>query len=258
MTDIPDFQRKQYQLAAWIRDPDHSPPPAGIEARRLAIYRRLFQNNLASLLSSTFPVLRQLHSNEQWNKLIREFMIEHRAESPYFLEVPEEFLLFLQQRDESADSGRPFMLELAHYEWVELALSISDEDNDIATIDRNGDLLGGIPVKSKQAWALSYNYPVHRISAEFQPPSPPATATFLAVYRRLDLTMGFLELNPVSARLLELLDDNATTTGKELLIQLASELEYPDTDQFITHGNDILQQMYRLDIVLGTREGLND
>ncbi len=258
MTDIPEFQRKQYELAAWIRDPENTPAPKGIEKRRLAIYRRLFQNNLATLLSSTFPVLRQLHSNEEWAALIRAFMIRHRAESPYFLEVPEEFLLFLEQQDAGTFKDKPFLLELAHYEWAELALSISEENNDIENINRHGDLLSEIPVKSKQAWSLAYNYPVHRISADYQPDTRSSLPTFLVVYRRLDMTMGFLELNPVSARLLELLESNVDASGRELLLGLASELNYADHDQLVTHGDDIMHQMRALDILLGTRRISND
>ncbi|MDH4254937.1 MAG: DNA-binding domain-containing protein, partial [Gammaproteobacteria bacterium] len=56
MAERPAFQRRQYEFAAHIRDPDANPPPAGIEDRRMAIYRELFYNNLLSLLGSTFPV----------------------------------------------------------------------------------------------------------------------------------------------------------------------------------------------------------
>lgn len=258
MADPPDFQRKQFEFAAWIRDPDNTRAPEGIEDRRLDIYRRLFQNNLATLLSSTFPVLRKLHTNTQWNDLIREFMVDYRADSPYFLEVPKEFLVFLQQRGAESYEDKPFLLELAHYEWVELAVSVSEDDIDTASIDRNGDLLKGVPVKSHQAWSLSYKYPVHRISIEYQPVEAPSEATFLVVYRRLDFTMGFLELNPVSARLLELIESNTHQSGEELLIGLAAELGYADGTQLVEHGHDIMQQMYGLDILLGTRGSAND
>ena len=59
MPDKPAFQELQYAFAAHIRDPESNAAPEGIEDRRLAVYRELFYNNVQSLLTSTFPVLRE-------------------------------------------------------------------------------------------------------------------------------------------------------------------------------------------------------
>ena len=64
MVDRPEFQEKQYAFAAHIRDPEHVAAPEGVEDRRMAIYRELFFNNLKNLLSSTFPLLKKLHSDD--------------------------------------------------------------------------------------------------------------------------------------------------------------------------------------------------
>ena len=85
MVELPDFQKKQYAFAAHIRDPEHNPGPDDVEDRRMAIYRELFFNNLHSLLSQTFPVLKKLHDAEKWRALVRQFMISHQAQTPYFL-----------------------------------------------------------------------------------------------------------------------------------------------------------------------------
>ena len=92
MAEHRSFQDKQYAFAAHIRDPDHRPAPEGVEDRRMAIYRELFFNNLRNLLATTYPVLRKLHDDERWERFIRQFMQKHRAKTPYFLELPEEFL----------------------------------------------------------------------------------------------------------------------------------------------------------------------
>ena len=80
-----DFQDKQFAFAAHIRDPQGAPAPGDIEDRRMAIYRSLFFNNLKSLLSNMFPVLKKLHSPDAWSAIIRQFMQQHRATTPYFL-----------------------------------------------------------------------------------------------------------------------------------------------------------------------------
>ena len=251
MADLPEFQRKQYEFAAHIRDPDSAPAPDNIEDRRMAVYRELFYNNLLKLLSGTFPVLKTLHSKDKWRKIIRQFMVHHRAQTPYFLQVPREFLSFLETEYEMAADDFPFLLELAHYEWVELAVSVSELDNQDLDVDPDGDMLAGIPVKSKLADAYAYHYPVHRISADFIPSEPGPQPTYLVVYRQANDDLGFMELNPVTARLLELIQNNSSATGRELLLKLADEISYPDPEALVEHGAAALQEMRAAEILLG-------
>ena len=254
MAKLPEFQQKQFAFAAHIRDPENNPAPSGVEDRRMAIYRELFFNNLHSLLGSTFPVIKKLHKPDKFRSLIRAFMVQHEAQTPYFLEVPQEFLAFLQDEYELQDDDFPFLIELAHYEWVELALSVSEEVNDTTKVDPDGDLLQGIPVRSVLAWTYAYQYPVHRISKDYQPTEPGEALTFLVVCRKANDDMDFLELNPVTARLLELIEANEQDSGRELLLKLADEINYPDVEALLQHGAEAMQQMRQTEILLGTRK----
>lgn len=254
MAELPEFQKKQLAFAAHIRDPESAPAPPGVEDRRMAVYRELFFNNIRNLLGNMFPVLRKLLGDDKWNRMIRQFMRKHRAETPYFLQMPREFIEFLQEEFEPFDDDHPFLTELAHYEYIELALSISEELNDLDGIDPDGNLLTGIPVKSALAWVYAYQYPVHRIDIDFIPSDPAEQPVFLAVYRRTDDSVGFLELNPVTARLLELIEDNEVqSTGEELLRGLAREMHYSDSEALIRHGAAALEELRQLDILIGTR-----
>lgn len=254
MAESGGFRDKQIAFAAHIRDPENVPAPDGIEDRRMAIYRDLFFNNLKSLLSNMFPVLKKLHSPEAWSNMIRQFMVVHRAKTPYFLQLPQEFLAFLQDGYEMAETDFPFLLELAHYEYAELALSVSEAENDFCGVDVDADLLANIPVKSELAWTFAYEYPVHRISTDFLPDEPGATPTYLAVYRDRNDKVGFLELNPVTAGLLDAIENNAQqATGDALLRGLAAQANYPEVDAFVGHGAAALQEMRQLDILIGAR-----
>jgi len=248
------FQDKQYAFAAHIRDPANTVAPPGIEDRRMAIYRGLFFNNLYNLLGTFFPVLRKISSDGQWRHLIREFMKIHRAKTPYFLELPEEFLAFLQNEYRTLDDDYSFLTELAHYEYVELALRVSPNENDLAGIDPDGDLLTGVPVKSVLTWAFAYHFPVHRISKDFLPTEATEQPAYLAIYRGSDDKVRFLELNPVTAALLDAIENNqAALCGEELLRELATKIHYPDVDALITHGADALLEMRQLEILTGSR-----
>jgi len=248
----PEFIRQQLAFAAHIRDPMQHPAPAGIEDRRMGIYRELFYNNVEGFLNNSFPVLRKVMDDDAWHALARDFFAQHHCHSPLFLEIPREFLTYLDEERGEREGDLPFMRELAHYEWVELALSIA-ENEDQPTVNAGGDLLDAIPVLSSLAWPLSYRYPVHTISPEFQPEAPGEQTTYLLVYRDAEDQVGFIALNPVSARLFSLLQEQTEQTGRQLLQQIADEMQHPNTEVVIEGGVTILNEWRQLGIVLGTR-----
>lgn len=248
------FRAVQIAFAAHLRDPEHAPAPADVEDRRMGIYRELFFKNISGLLEGAFPVLRKLLGDERWNTLVRDFMVEHHARTPLFLELSQEFLDYLGTTRAARNAGDPpFLLELAHYEWVELALGVSDDEPDPSHADPNGDLLDGCPVVSPLAWNLSYRYPVHRIGPDCQPSAPPAAPTHLVVYRNRAERIEFLEINAITQRLLTLLQQDPPRTGRAALLAIAAELTHPAPEQVVAAGAGMLADLRRRDVILGTR-----
>jgi len=252
MTDIlPVFQRSQYTLAAHLRNPEKNAPPADLEDRRLGIYRELIYNNLEGFLASGFPILRELIEDTHWHDMVRDFLERHQSHSPYFLEITQEFLQYLQEERGEVAGDPAFMLELAHYEWVELALDVSESEWP-SDVDPEGDLLLGRPVVSPLAWNLSYQYPVHRIGPDFQPETPGPEPTFLIVYRDQQDSVQFMAANAVTVRLLQLLSGESPSTGREALSIVAAELQHPDPSALELMGLDLLQTLRAKDILCGT------
>jgi len=253
----PNFMQQQYEFAAHIRDPEHERAPDNIEDRRMGIYRELFYNNVEGFLSNSFPVLRKLMDDDSWHAMARDFYARHQCHSPLFLEIPREFLNYLQQERTDRADDPPFLRELAHYEWVELALSVAeagDEEVHARQTDPSGtepDLLDAIPIVSVLVWPLFYCYPVHQIGPEFIPATPGEQTTYLLVYRDSDDEVGFIELNPVSARLLALLQEDTKLSGRQALEQIAAELQHPNPDVVIDGGRQILQEWQQRGIVRG-------
>jgi len=254
VAEKPSFQDVQYAFAAHIRDPGRHDPPVGIEDRRMAIYRRLFFDNVSHLLSRTFPVLFKVMGRQRWEALVRDYFSHHEAHTPLFMEMPREFLRYLEKERGKVSGDLPFQYELAHYEWVELALSIEEAEPDLNGIEAEGDLLDGRPEISPLVWSLQYRYPVHRISPENQPSEPPDAPTFLVVYRNQQDRIGFLEINAVTARLIELLVEGDVTSGREALVRIAGELDHPQPQTVIDGGISILGDLRRRQVVLGTRK----
>ena len=199
-------------------------------------------------------MLRKIHTDDQWHLMIREFLKKHRAQTPYFLELPEEFLDFLQREYPQQENDFPFLTELAHYEYAELALSVSTDDNDLTNIDADGDLLANAPVKSVLAWAFAYHYPVHRIAPDFLPSAADEQLTYLVLYRRSNDKVRFLKLNAVTAGLLEAIENNRDgLSGEALLRVLAKTIHYTDVEALLRHGSDALEEMRQLEILTGTK-----
>lgn len=252
--DLPAFQQKQYEFAAHIRDPEQAPRPSEVEDRRMAIYRELFFNNVSGILSDSFPVLRSITPDDTWQRRIRRFYADHNCHTPYFIELSKEFVDWLVEERGDHPDDPPFIRELAHYEWVEIALTTSDEDKDLSKVNHNGDLLDGMPLISPVAMHLAYEYPAHKISKDFQPQEPGAEPTYLVVYRDRQDQIHFLEINAVTYRLMSLIKELPQATGREILLQIAGELSHPEPEQVVNHGASLLHDLRERNIIIGTRE----
>jgi len=227
MSQQPSFTDTQAQFSMAIRNPDKSPIPEGIEPRRMAIYQDLFYNNIEGFISNAFPVIKEIFDDKSWPVMIRDFMIMHQCKTPIFHEIAREFLNYLDtERDDKDDPD--FLKELAHYEWVELALSVLDDEAQALRLTENEDLMDLKLATMNTAWSLSYHYPVHQIGPDFQPEMMNEQPIFLLVYRNLDDGLTFLELNPVSARLIELLNQGLTVLSAAS--QIAQELQHPNPE----------------------------
>ena len=245
----------QYQFTRHIRDPVNAPAPGDIEERRIAIYRDLLYRNVESFLANSFPVLRKVLKDDEWHSLMREYFKNHKSRTPLFPRMPQEFLQYLQDEKKAAESLYPFLLELAHYEWVELALSIDTREIRQDGIDGSGDLLSGIPVLNELSWSLAYQYPVHTIGPDNLPGEKPDQPTCLLVYRDRRDSVRFIELNPVAARLIDRLRENTDKqTGKEILMAIAVEIAHPDPEVVVNGGRTLLEDMREKQVVLGTEQ----
>ena len=255
VTDERQLDELQRRFAAHLRDPARAPAPEGIEDRRLQIYRELFFNNVAGLLAGTFPVLHEILGPGRWARLARDFYRDHRCHTPLFLEIPREFLDYLGTEREAQPDDPPFLYELAHYEWVELALAVDEQD--LATVDADtaGDLLAGVPVLSPLAWPLAYRFPVHRLAPQYQPAEAPAEPSFYVARRDRRDQVGFMQVNAVTLLLVERLQQQAELTGAAQLEGLADEL--PQLERAAVHagGAAALRELLEADVVLGTRPG---
>lgn len=249
----PEFQRLQRSFAAHLRNPERHPAPSDIEERRLTVYRELFFNNINGFLEKGFPVLHRLYDQAGWRRLVRTFFDQHACASPYFLEIPEEFVSFLAGAYQPVAEDPPFLAELAHYEWIELVLDTATETVPEQGVQPGGDLLRGVPYLNPLHCVLNYRWPVHRIGPDYRPESPPEQPVWLLVYRNGEAQVAFMEINAVTARLLALMQEQPLSSGEQLLERLGEEMRFQDRAALLGFGADLLQQLRQRELILGAR-----
>lgn len=246
------FQKTQFAFAQCIRDPQHTACPSDVEPRRMAIYQELLYNNVEGFIAHCFPKVRELYADEQWHALIRDYFCQHRAITPMFLEMPREFLKFLQNERTPQPDDPLFLYELAHFEWRELALDLAPQEIDLNGVNESADLLQGIPVVSPLLFVDEYHFPVHLISPELVPTQADAQLTYLLRYRDRHDSVHTLEINALTVHLLQQLTENVSLTGLAILENLATQLQHPQPEQIIRFGAQLLEDLRARDIVLGT------
>lgn len=236
--------QEQNTLGRYLRDPDHCAPPAGMDVARAQVYRDLIFNNLSLLLSGTFPVLIKVLGEARWRSLMRIFLRDYRASTPKFGEIAQEFVEFLAAQPPGLSDADwpPFMVELAHYEWIEMALQQSEAEP-LPASDA-GQLLECALQVSPLAWPLAYAWPVQLVGPDYQPDAPPVQPTLLLVRRAEDWSVKFSELSPLAWRLLQRITEFPQLTGREQLQGLAVEAQAVGSPMFIESGAALLRQMH--------------
>jgi uncharacterized protein len=242
-----DFKAKQLEFTRYVRDPAKNPAPADVKPERMAMYRELIFNNIESFLAGNFPVIRKILNDGQWLELAQDFFSKHSCKTPYFSEIAEEFLDYLENERANPDDF-PFLLELAHYEWVEMALSIAKED--ISSDQQDLDNLIDRSLRlSPLAWPLVYQFPVQKISPEYLPLVHPELPTTVVAYRDIDDSVKFVEINAMTYRLLEIIQEQGEITVEACLKQVAQESQHPNPEVITAGGLQILKELAEKTVV---------
>jgi hypothetical protein len=238
-----DFQRYQLEFTAHIRDPKVHKKPAGVVPARMAVYRDAVFNNIVESVSVCFPVCQASIGKRAWRALVKDFVQGYPAQSPLFREVPQQFLAFLNTQT----SLPAFLAELAHYEWVELA--VSAQPTAPVKLSKKMNFLREKPVLAPAHRLLEYNFAVHKITKGKLPKT--AQKTYFLVFRNAEFEVKFIELNPTTFQLLKLIESNKIT-GEQALMRLAESIQHPNIDAVIAFGAEIMNDLANQQAIIGS------
>ena len=244
-----DFKQVQQSFIDYIRDPE-KPLPAGVPRERMQVYRELFFNNVMGFVSNAFPVLKSVYSEKDWQALVQAFFSQHDCQSPIFIDIAGEFLHFLQQEYQPKDNDPPFMLELAHYEWLELVVAVAQQKSDEQPI--LAEQISHIPLcLAATARVAQYHFPVQHIRQDYRPEKVLDTPVFFCLYQEKDGEVCFLQLTPLSAQVLAYIVERGKVMFNDILKWLTTT--YPQMAQEVLAKGclDLLEQLAIKGIVRG-------
>lgn len=239
------LQSFQRQLAHYLKDPHHRSRPKGINARGARVYAELVFNNLTGFLDACFPVCRSILGEHRWRRLNRSFFRDWPLQTPWFREIPQEFVAYLAEKHSPLALPR-YLYELAHYEWMELVLDTWEAP--IPPHNPQGSLLNQV-VFNPAHRLLHYQWPVPLIGVSFRPRRP--NPVDLVMYRDHECKVRFVQLTPLTARLLRLLSEEQCS-GVQALQQLSDELQQPNVDQLQAFGLELLNRLRQQGLILGS------
>ncbi len=242
------FQELQREFLAHCRNPEQQPLPTGFDPLGSAIYVDLLYNKFNDSLTTCFPVSYAILGETAWQKLLKDFIADHRCLSPYYRQIPDEFVLYLQN-ERQVLNDLPFLPELAHFEWIELVLSIAEEEPNVAETLTDTHLLDSVLVFTPVMKLLCYVWPVQQINQTYQPDVPPTVATHILGFRDAEDQVQFIALNPATASLLMHLQNGHTAT--QVLQELGKDLTPTELSNLMQFGKGILADLYHQGAIIG-------
>lgn len=243
------FQTVQKQFTHAIRNPEQAKPKSEDEARRLAVYQSLFFNNITNFLESGFPVIFDILTEEQGIELTRHFFAEHHCRSPYFAQISKEFVEYLSSAPDCLSAFPDWLPELAHYEWMELDVSIRKTSAPVS-FWKDESFPNRLRV-SPLASLVSYAYPVHLLGPDFTAPEMSDNRHYYVIYRNHDDGVDFMVLNPLTAMLINMIEQSDEAMSVEAVVtSLCKQVPALPPQQIETGAQQTLSEMLKRGIVI--------
>ncbi|MFA9486659.1 MULTISPECIES: DUF2063 domain-containing protein [unclassified Moraxella] len=255
------LQQFQNQFGDYLRSQYHAKDD-GIPSRVGGIYQTLIFNNVRNFLNQCFPICREILGDDNFHVLSLYFFQRYPSHSPYFNEIPMQFVNFLSQlmtdspdwHDEititnnDIDFVPDYLSELAHYEWLELH------------VDTLANLTARPILKTpdNQSYGLNpsvqnshYTYPVHAISVDNCNDIAP-DEVFLVVLRASDNEVKFVHTNALTHLFIDFIQNNERVYSSvgELVTDFAKHIDYHNIDELLAYADDLFAELLAQNIII--------
>jgi len=136
-------------------------PPTSIQEHTFH-YRRLVFSVVKDTLKSAFPIARKLVGKKRWKAAVAHFFENHKCQTPYVWQLPQEFCEYYQHIGFPTEKSFPFLKELLQYEWLEIEVFMMEDFPITAfTQTEKEQEQDAVYVPNPEIKILSLQYPVH-------------------------------------------------------------------------------------------------
>jgi hypothetical protein len=140
-----------------------------------------------------------------------------------------------------------WLQDLAHFEWLQTAVRTAPVT--WPAYDASGDTMHHAVVLNPTHVEAAYEWPVHGIDTDHKPDD--MQSTYVSMLRDPQDELHVLESSVFRGQLLDLLRDGQT--GEQAFMVLAMWLSHPEPEAFVREGAQVMAQLQREGVVLGTR-----
>lgn len=220
---------------------------AGLDERRLLLYRKLVRRGLRAAIRAEIPRT-AARLGEAFDKYTTRYFDEALPSSPYLRDVAFEFITWISAPLAEDTSLPRYLIDLA---WHEL------RDFEVACDPREDEAPTGLPLELDRgvrfraaAMVAWYNHAIHRLNADLDArDEPPRVRTALFVYRDAEYEIRYLELTPVAATIVDLL--MAGETLRSAVVRACEEHGNPVDGAVLEGTARVLSDLGERGVLLG-------
>lgn len=221
----------------------------GTRQDRLHNYRRLIYTIYWDALSDAYPIAKSILKEDQWDKMVDDFISECACNEPQLFRMPYSLIGFAEHKSYAEAFSLPYLLDLLLFEWIEIEVhSMKDlPEKTLLSITKVED---GHLEFNPYFSLIKLNYPIHQLKK--QNIDQLKGEYFLLIYREKNGTVQYMELNGFTANLIEQLSANsAELTLTETLNHLFTDLKPNLIEELTTHAINFCFSLEEKGIILG-------
>ena len=240
-------QQYQRMLASYTRTGIETNIP-GTKEEGIARYRKMIYHIVNDSLTTAYPLTKKLFTEKEWDTSVQHYFSSHACQSPFLWKMPYEFYEFVKEHESILQTKYPFLNDFLLYEWVEIEVFMM-EDIEVPH-SKIGSVESDILVLNPACIVQYFQYPVYNKKTS-EITSNDLAHYFLITYRNPETNkVGFLEVAPMFARMIELLDEKPQTI-QSLINIFSNESEIKITPDIKTNIEFFFQECFSKGIILG-------
>lgn len=238
--------KQQSKLAAYCRTGKWQSIP-GVDKENAAYYRKLLYNIADDMLQNAYPLTHELLTAKEWNNAVNDFFSNHSCQSPQVWYMPKEFYQYIKNTKHPLLNKYVFLEELLLFEWLEVELFMMEDEP--VEYDETGDVLFSRLVLNPEHRLLTFQYPVHKMNAEYISASH-SGSYFVIAHRNREGEVIFTDSSPSFIRMIEYLEENAFSI-KELIAAFEKEFKLQINDENQQHIIRFFSNAYEQHLISG-------